>query len=139
MKIPRIAPALAAGATLLLGAVPASALLPLESLVGLGYLEVALDTSRFPEAQVATIRVVNVSDFPIEGTIPGCVTVFEPKDSRLSPLAPRESGRFTVGARQTIQVTRLFRLLEPGKRPPDGGAYELSEHPLRHDLSKCPR
>jgi hypothetical protein len=136
----RVTAALCASAIALGAWSPASAQsarLTLATLAMVGFVDVTLDTSRFGQEQVATIKVANKMGFPIEGEIPACFTVFEPADTRLAALVPAESGGFTVGAAKTIQVTRPFRLLDPSKRPPDGSAYRLSQ-PLRHDLSRCP-
>jgi hypothetical protein len=127
------------GALLLLGAAAAGArtLLSLEVLAQAGYVEVALDASRFRQDRVATIRITNKVGIVIEGEIPPCVTLFESADGSRSPLSPAEAGPFRVGPGRTIEVTRPFQLVQPGKAPPDGGTYRLSPRPLSHDLSKC--
>lgn len=111
--------------------------LSLSTLALAHFVDVALDTTRFRQDQVATITIVNKLGVPVEGEIPACTTVFEPSDTRLSALAPGESGRFVVGAAETVKITRPFRALDPAKRPPDGSAYRLSAQSLRHDLSRC--
>ena len=147
---------LLAGLALAAGAVPAAAqstagthdhgapsattavgTLSLTALRAAGFVEVAVDAARFRQERVATIRIVNILGVPVSGEIPACTTVFEPTDARLTAIAPAESGPFVVGPRQTIQLTRPFRALDPSKRPADGSSYRLSVSPLDRDLAEC--
>ncbi len=88
---------------------------------------VSLDASRFKQERVATIKIENKAGFAIEGTIPACSTIFQPKDGRFSPLRPGESGNFLVGANKTVLLTRPFRQIDPKKQPPDGTTYILND------------
>ena len=91
-------------------------------------VQVTLDTTRFKDEGVATIRVTNRLGIAITGDVPACDTTFEPKDSRYSPIRPKESGRFVVGPKQTIELTRPFRVMNPNKLPPAAGvAYVLND------------
>jgi hypothetical protein len=92
-----------------------------------GYVDVSLDTSRFKAEKVATIKITNRYPFRIEGRIPACSTVFASQDRRVSPLRPGEPGAFVVGPNGTVLITRPFRLVDPGKTPPDGATYALSD------------
>jgi hypothetical protein len=112
--------------------------LSLTTLRSAGFVEVTIDPARFRQERVATIRIVNALGIPVSGEIPACTTVFEPADTRLTAIAPAESGPFVVGPRQTIQLTRPFRALDPSKRPAEGSSYRLSVSPLDRDLADCP-
>ena len=100
----------------------------LDTLESLGDLTVALDTARFARERVATIRVTNNRRGAIEGNIPACRTIFVPADAAFSRLRPSESGPFFVGPDETVRITRPFRMIEAGKRPPaNNTAYKLDE------------
>ena len=78
---------------------------------------------------VATMTIVNNRDIALRGDIRACDTIFLPKDARFSPLRPAESGPFFIGPKSTVTIARLFRLVDPTKRPPDGGVYALTGDP----------
>lgn len=100
----------------------------LVSLADWDHVTVTLDLSRFAAERVGIIRIVNVSDFPIQGRIPACSTLFLPADAALPRLRPAESGDFIVGAKRTVALTRLFRVVDAGKRAPAAGAaYALAD------------
>jgi len=44
---------------------------------------------------------------------PTCSTLFHPADAALPWLRPAESGDFVVGAKQTVTLTRQFRVVDP--------------------------
>jgi hypothetical protein len=133
MKAGRAAVVLAlAAALLLLPAGPAPAgpgdRISLVSLADWDHVTVTLDLSRFAAERVGMIRIVNASDFPIRGRIPACSTLFLPADTALSRLRPAESGDFVVGAKRTVTLTRLFRVVDADKRAPAAGAaYTLAD------------
>lgn len=100
----------------------------LVSLADWDHVTVTLDLSRFAAERVGIIRIVNTSAFSIQGRIPACSTVFLPADAALSRLRPAESGNFIVGAKRTVAVARLFRVVDAGKRAPTAGAaYTLAD------------
>ena len=113
--------------------------LTLTEIAVLQIVEVSLDVSRYPQDRVATIEIRNPHAFIVRGAISRCDTVFAPEDAGFTALRPSESGNFVVGPRQTIKVTRLFRPLEPGKRPPAAGTrYRLAPAPGGYEATwKC--
>lgn len=129
----RTAAALSLAAALLLqaaGPAPAGPAdrISLVSLADWDYVTVTLDLSRFAAERVGIIRIVNVYDFPIRGRIPACSTLFLPADAALPRLRPAESGDFIVGAKGTVTLTRVFRIVDAGKRAPAAGAaYTLTD------------
>jgi hypothetical protein len=97
-------------------------------------VEVSLDVGRFPQDRVATIQIRNPHDFPVRGAISRCDTVFAPEDGDVTALLPAESGNVVIGPRQTARVTRLFRPVEPAKRPPAGTSrYTLAATPAAYE------
>lgn len=94
----------------------------LVSLADWDHVMVTLDLSRFATERVGIIRIVNASSSPIGGSVPACSTLFIPADAALPRLRPAESGDFIVGPKQTVTLTRLFRIVDPGKRAPAAGA-----------------
>lgn len=111
------------------GARPAWALLSLNTFAAGKDVQVTLDTGPFRDTGVATMTIVNNRDIALRGDIRACDTIFLPKDARFSPLRPAESGPFFIGPKSTVTIARLFRLVDPTKRPPDGGAYALTDDP----------
>jgi hypothetical protein len=100
----------------------------LDTLESFGDLTVALDTARFARERVATMRLTNNRRAAIEGNIPACRTIFVPADTAFSRLRPSESGPFFVGPDETVRITRPFRMIDAGKRPPGNNtAYKLDE------------
>lgn len=102
--------------------------LALSTLADGRWLEVSLDTSRFPREGVATIVITNPSAFPVEGRVPACDTLFRPADAAYPILRPVESGNFVVGPKQTLRLPRLFRAVQSGKRDPAGTTYRLDDN-----------
>jgi len=97
-------------------------------------VQVTLDTKRFKDEGVATMRITNRLPVTIRGVVPACDTTFESKDARYSPIRPKESGRFVVGPKQTVEITRPFLVMDPKKLPPDGSATYV----LNDDLAVYP-
>ena len=108
--------------------------LTLTELALMQVVEVSLDVGRFPQDRVATIQIRNPHDFPVRGVISRCDTVFAPEDGGVTALLPAESGNVVIGPRQTVRVTRLFRPVEPAKRPPAGTTrYTLAATPAAYE------
>ena len=108
--------------------------LTLTELALMQVVEVSLDVGRFPQDRVATIQIRNPHDFPVRGAISRCDTVFAPEDGDVTALLPAESGNVVIGPRQTARVTRLFRPVEPAKRPPAGTTrYTLAATPAAYE------
>jgi hypothetical protein len=122
---------LAPGLPLLPAAGPAAAdpanFMSLALLADLDLVEVALDATRFGAERVAVIRITNKGPLPVRGWVGACSTVFTTGDPADSPLRPAESGLFVAGPRNTVQLIRPFRLVDPSKRPPGRARYALDD------------